>query len=91
MGWREVTGTRMTLAEILTVCLVASAESQRRVGRGRCWGCLSECMCIHLVFPEHLLCAGEGKEGCEAFLWQRAGKRLTLIPHRRASSRGDVS
>lgn len=21
MGWREVTGTRMTLAEILTVCL----------------------------------------------------------------------
>lgn len=47
-------------------------------------------MLIHLVFPEHLLCAGEGMEGSETFLWQRAGKRLTLIPHRRASSRGDA-
>ena len=69
---------------------MASAESQCRVGRGRCWGCLFECTLIHLVFPEHLLCAGEGMEGSETFLWQRAGKRFTLIPHRRASSRGDA-
>lgn len=60
------------------------------MGRGRCWGCLFECTLIHLVFPEHLLCAGEGMEGSETFLWQRAGKRFTLIPHRRASSRGDA-
>ena len=51
------------------------------MGRGRCWGCLFECMLIHLVFPEHLLCA-EVTEGSETSLWQRTGKRLTLIPHR---------